>query len=117
MSVWTTVTGAAKTAAGQIIPGVSEITGGLKTETAIQKTEGQNTKTNSATVNEAVGNSATALLTIGVELGAVALFAIIADTSDGAANIMMVVMLGLWIMWAIQNSGAIAGASNLVSKL
>ena len=65
----------------------------------------------------ASAGSGSALLTIALELGAVGLFTIIADSSDQAASIMLIVMTGLWIMWAIQNSGVIAGFTNVITNI
>jgi hypothetical protein len=89
-------------------------------QTAINNsvTAAKATSTGSTTVaGTATAGSGTALLTIGMELGAVGLFAIIADSGDQAASIMLIVLTGLWILWAIQHSGSIAKFSGIITNL
>jgi hypothetical protein len=67
------------------------------------------------TVSPTASSAGSALLTIGLEIGAVGLFAVIANSGDNAASIMLIVMTGLWIMWAIQNSASIGRLGGLIS--
>jgi hypothetical protein len=119
MSLWTDIQAAAKKAAGQIIPGLSEAENAQVIGDLSSQLQGKSSApaASSSSAAKATAGSGSALLTIGVELGAVGVFALIADSGDQAASIMLIVMLGLWILWAIQNSGVLSGFSNVLSNV
>jgi hypothetical protein len=58
-----------------------------------------------------------ALLTLGLEFTAVGMFALLADTSDDMANIVMTFMIGLWLIWMISNAKTLQGLNNVISYL
>jgi hypothetical protein len=57
------------------------------------------------------------ILTVGLELGAVALFTIIAGFSDDAGTFMVLWMVGLWLIYIVSDSAVIAGFSNAIGNI
>jgi hypothetical protein len=62
-------------------------------------------------------NSSSAILILGVEFAAVALFTFIAGASDDAGTIMVVFMIGLWLIYMVNDSKVIAGISNVIGNI
>lgn len=62
-------------------------------------------------------DSSETLLTLGLELGAVALFTIIAGFSDDAGTFMVLWMVGLWLIYMVSDSQVIAGISNAIGNI
>jgi hypothetical protein len=62
-------------------------------------------------------NSGSAILVLGVEFAAVALFTFIAGVSDDAGTIMVIIMVGLWLIYLVNNSQVIAGISNVIGNI
>lgn len=57
------------------------------------------------------------VLTVGLELGAVGIFTLIAGTSDDVGSIVVLFMIGLWIIYMVSNSGVISGISNAIGNI
>lgn len=57
------------------------------------------------------------ILVVGLELGAVGLFTLIAGISDDVGSIMVLFMIGLWIIYMVSNSGVISGVSNAIANV
>jgi hypothetical protein len=57
------------------------------------------------------------ILTLGLELSAVALFTIIAGFSDDAGTFMILWMVGLWLIYMVSDSAVIAGFSNAIANI
>lgn len=57
------------------------------------------------------------VLSLGLELGAVALFTIIAGFSDDAGTFMVLWMIGLWLIYLVSDSKVIAGFSNAIGNI
>jgi len=62
-------------------------------------------------------NASDALLTVGVELGAVAVFTLIAGASDDAGSLVVLFMVGLWLIFLVSDSSVIAGVSNAITNV
>jgi hypothetical protein len=61
-------------------------------------------------------NTSDVLLKLGLELGAVGVFTLIAGASDDAGSLMVLFMVGLWLIFMVSNSGVIAGISNAIGN-
>jgi len=64
-----------------------------------------------------MASSSSTILVIGLELGAVALFTFVAGVSDDAGTIMVVIMIGLWLLYMVNDSQVIAGISNAIGNI
>jgi len=57
------------------------------------------------------------VLQVGLELTAVAVFTLIAGSSNDAGSIVVLFMIGLWLIYMVTNAGVISGISNAVGNI
>lgn len=57
------------------------------------------------------------VVTLGVEMLAVGMFALIADTNDQVGNIVILFMVGLWLIYAVTDSAVIASIGSALSGI
>jgi hypothetical protein len=62
-------------------------------------------------------NSGDVILTVGVELAAVALFTLVAGASDDAGSVVVLFMAGLWLIYLVSDSKVLAGLSNAITNV
>lgn len=124
MSLWSDVEAAAKKAAGQVIPGLSEVENAQVIQDVAKGIEGKTSTPTTSTTTSTTTSAATvapsagqAFLTVGLEIIAVSVFGIVADINDEIAGVIMVFMVGLWVMWAISNATSIHGLSNVITEV
>lgn len=58
-----------------------------------------------------------AILELALELLAVGLFTILAGTNDDIATLVILFMVGLWLIWLIQNSSVVSGLENMLGSV
>jgi hypothetical protein len=58
-----------------------------------------------------------ALLKLGLELAAVALFTLAAGISNDAGSFMVLWMVGLWLIYMVSDSAVIASFSNAIGSI
>lgn len=63
-----------------------------------------------------VGPSHT-ILAVGIEFLAVGLFTLLAGASDEAGKIVIILMIGFWLIYAVTNSTVIAGLGRGLNKV
>lgn len=62
-------------------------------------------------------NPSDVILKVGLELGAVGVFTLIAGASDDAGSLTIIFMIGLWLIYMVSNSGVIAGFSRAITNI
>jgi hypothetical protein len=65
----------------------------------------------------AASGTSAIVLQVGLELTAVAVFTLIAGSSDDAGSIVVLFMIGLWIIYMVSNAGVISGISNAITNI
>jgi hypothetical protein len=64
-----------------------------------------------------IQTSSSEILVVGVELLGVGLLTLLAGASNEAGKIVVIFMIGLWLIWAITDSGALARIGNVFSNV
>lgn len=62
-------------------------------------------------------SSSEAVLAVFLELLAVGVFTLLAGAGDEAANIVILFMVGLWMIYLVSDAGVIAGIGNALQAL
>lgn len=69
------------------------------------------------TPSNPTARSADIVLGLLVEAGGLVVLTVVAGISDKAANVMLILMVGVWMLWLVTNSGQVTELGNMFSRI